>query len=369
MFELTSSKQQLLNPLLTVAGAVDKKQATPILSNILMKLSDGCLYLTATDLEIEMTACIPCITDNQTGSMTVPAKKMVDIIRSLEEDANPTLTYHSEGYLSINVGRSQFKLATLPAEDYPVSQSEVNHVEFSIQRLALLHLFQSTHFALTQQDVRFFLNGLLLEIDPQSIAVVATDGHRMAISRYVFQQNTQHHRLLIPRKAVQELLRLLSHIEDEKVSISAGKNHFKFMSSQYTFVSKLIESRFPAYEKVIPKHHDKQVTVDRELLKRALSRMMILANEKLRAVTLYVQPNQLVLVAHNQQKEEATETLLAQTTGGELEININASYLFDVLNYIDGASVRISLGDASQSILVESLQDPLYQYIIMPMKR
>lgn len=367
MFELTSSKLQLLTPLLTVAGAVDKKQSLTILSNILMKLSEGHLYFTATDLEIEITACIPCITYDQSGSITVPAKKMVDIIRSLDDDANPIICYNDD-ILSIKVGRSQFKLATLSAEGYPNSQDEPSEVEFSINRTELLYLFHSTHFALTQHDVRFFLNGLLLELDPQSISVVATDGHRMAISRRMVQYTNQHHRFLIPRKGIQEMLRLLGHIEDETVLISAGKNHFRLASKQYTFSTKLIESRFPSYTKVIPKNQDKIVTVDRDLLKRSLSRIMILANEKLRAITLCIQSNQLTLIANNQQKEEAIEEIVAQTEGDELQININASYLFDVLSYIEGDFVRLSFSTINTSILVESLSDPLYQYIIMPMK-
>lgn len=367
MFELTSSKLQLLTPLLTVAGAVDKKQSLTILSNILMKLSEGHLYFTATDLEIEITACIPCISYDQSGSVTVPAKKMVDIIRSLDDDSNPIICYNDD-VLSIKVGRSQFKLATLSADGYPNNQDEPNEVEFSISRADLLYLFHSTHFALTQHDVRFFLNGLLLELEPQSISVVATDGHRMAISRRMAQHTSQHHRFLIPRKGIQEMLRLLGHIEDETVLISAGKNHFRLASKQYTFSTKLIESRFPSYAKVIPKNQDKIVTVDRDLLKRSLSRIMILANEKLRAITLCIQSNQLTLIANNQQKEEAIEEIVAQTEGDELEININASYLFDVLSYIEGDFVRLSFSTINTSILVESLSDPLYQYIIMPMK-
>ena len=198
--------------------------------------------------------------------------------------------------------------------------------------------------------------------------MIATDGHRMAIARRMIQQSNQHHRFLIPRKGIQEMLRLLGHIEDETVLISAGKNHFKLTSKQYTFSTKLIESRFPAYAKVIPKNQDKSVVVDRDLLKRALSRIMILANEKLRAITLCIHPNQITLIANNQQKEQALEEIVAQTEGEELEININASYLFDVLNYIEGDLVRLSCSTINTSILVESLSDPLYQYIIMPMK-
>ena len=367
MFELSISKQQLLTPLLTVAGAVDKKQSLTILSNILLKLVDNQLMLTATDLEIEITCRIPCITQSHTGLITIPVKKMIDVIRSLEDDANPTISFKA-GVVSIKEGRSQFKLATLPADDYPVSADEVNDVEFSIRREALIQLFQSTHFAMSQQDVRAYLNGLLVEMDAQSLTVVATDGHRMAICRLPLQTSNQHHRLLLPRKGVQEILRLLNNISDEQIIISAGKNHFKLMTEQYTFSSKLIEARFPPYLRAIPRGQDKQVLIDRDLLKRALSRMIILANEKSRAVLLHVQIDQLTLIANNQEQEEAIESVPAQTQGEDLTIGMNASYLLDVLNHIAEGLVRLSLSDTDTSILVESVNDENYQYIIMPMK-
>ena len=260
MFELTISKQQLLTPLLTVAGAVDKKQSLPILSNILLKLTDSNLYLTATDLDIEITASVTFSSSLSTGLITVPTKKMIDIIRSLDDNAVPTISFN-EGVVSIKEGRSKFKLATLPADDYPNSAEEANEVEFSVARNDLIHLFQSTHFAMSQQDVRIFLNGLLIELDSQSITAVATDGHRMAISRLPCQLEQQHHRLLIPRKGVQEMLRLLSNIDDEHVLLSAGKRHFKLVSIQYTFSTKLIEARFPPYTKAIPAAQDKQVII------------------------------------------------------------------------------------------------------------
>lgn len=367
MFELTISKQQLLTPLLTVAGAVDKKQSLTILSNILLKLIDNQLLLTATDLEIEITCRIPCITQNQTGMITIPVKKMIDIIRSLEDDANPTISFKS-GVVSIKEGRSQFKLTTLPADDYPNSEDEVSEVEFSVSRVELIHLLQSTHFAMSQQDVRVFLNGLLLEIDAQAIVAVATDGHRMAICRLPNALGNQHHRLLLPRKGVQEILRLLNNVSDEKILVSAGKNHFKLVTEQYTFSSKLIEARFPPYIRAIPKDQDKQVIIDKDLLKRALSRIVILAHEKSRAVLLHVQPEQLTLIANNQEQEEAIESVPAQTQGEELTIGINASYLLDVLNHLAEGPVRLSLSNTDSSILVESVNDELYQYIIMPMK-
>ena len=367
MFELTISKEHLLTPLLTVAGAVDKKQALTILSNILLRLVDNQLILTATDLEIEITCRVPCITHQQTGLITIPVKKMIDIIRSLEDDAIPSIVFKS-GVVSIKAGRSQFKLATLPADDYPNSKDEENEVAFSINRDAFLHLLQSTQFAMSQQDVRPFLNGLLFEIDFQSIVTVATDGHRMAICRLPCQVNQQHHRLLLPRKGVQEIIRLLNNVTDETIMISAGKNHFKLVTAQYTFSSKLIEARFPPYARAIPKGQDKEVIIDRDLLKRTLSRIIILANEKLRAVVLQIQTDQLTLIANNQEQEEAIETIPAQTQGDELTIGINASYLLDVLNHLSEGSVRLSFSDTDSSVLVESVQDENYQYIIMPMK-
>jgi DNA polymerase-3 subunit beta len=367
MFELTISKQQLLTPLLTVAGAIDKKQSRAILSNILLKLTKQQLILTATDLEVEITARIPCISEQNDEAITVPAKKIIDIIRSLDDDASPTLTSHAE-ILAIKEGRGQFKLATLPAIDYPNTQDEVNEIELSIQRVALIHLLQSTHFAMSHQDVRIFLNGLLLEVDAQSITAVATDGHRMAICKLTSPHDCQHHRLLIPRKGVQEILRLLNTVEDEQVIFSAGKNRVRLDTQQYTFSSKLIEARFPPYVKAIPKNQDKEVIIDRDLLKRALSRIMILAHEKLRAVLLHIQSNQLTLIANNQEQEEAIESIIAQTQGDDLKIGINASYLLDVLNHVDEGPLRMSLSDTDTSILVEPMNDEQYQYIIMPMK-
>ena len=367
MFELTISKQQLLSPLLTVAGAVDKKQSLAILSNILLKLTETHLFLTATDLEIEITGSVPFSSSQQTGSVTVPAKKMIDIIRSLDDDAIPTIACN-DGIVTIKEGRSKFKLATLPADTYPNSDEESNDVEFYVSKASLVHLLQSTHFAMSQQDVRVFLNGLLLELDAQSVTAVATDGHRMAICRLPCQLNSEHHRLLIPRKGVQEILRLLNTVNDEQILLSAGKSHVKLVTSQYTFLTKLIEARFPPYSKAIPASQDKQVIIERDLLKRALSRIIILANEKSRAVLLHIQAGQLTLVANNQEQEEAIETLAAETHGDELKIGINANYLLDVLNHISEGPLRLSMSTTDTSILVESLQDEHYSYIIMPMK-
>ncbi len=199
MFELTISKQQILPALLMVAGAVDKKQSLPILSNILLQLSAHQFSLTATDLEIQITAVVPC-SSNMTGAVTVPAKKIIDIFRSLDEEATPTLSF-SGSNLTIKTEHSQFKLTTLAAVDYPITEDEISEVEFSLQASALMRLLQATAFAMAQQDVRVYLNGLFLEIDTKSITAVTADGHRMAVCRQMDEAFHQHHRLLIPKRA------------------------------------------------------------------------------------------------------------------------------------------------------------------------
>ncbi len=366
MFEFTIKKEDLLTPLLTVAGAVDKKQSLAILSHFLLKLSDGLLFITATDLEIEISAQVVCQSNNSAGTITVPAKKFIDIIRSLDEHASPNIVFDN-GILTIKQGRSSFKLTTLPAENYPASEDECNEVELTIPRLMLLQLLQSTHFAMSQQDVRVFLNGLFLEFEPNLISAVATDGHRMAISRYPCS-NISHSKLLLPKKGVQELLRLLNCINDEQVLLAAGKSHVKLIASQFVFLSKLIEARFPPYTKAIPREQDKQIIIDCAALKRSLARIVILAHEKSKAVMLHLQSGQLTLIAHNNEQEEAVESLVAETQGDELKIGLNATYLLDVLTHLGEGQIRLSMSNTDSSILIESLQNDSYQYIIMPMK-
>ena len=367
MFEFSMQKEPLLLSLLTVSGAVDKKQAMPILSNVLLRIVDNQLVLTATDLEIEITARVPCISLDPNGSMTVPAKKMVDIVRSLNDQSHLSIAL-KDSTLIIKEGRSQFKLATLPADHYPCTLMEAHVFECSIPRASLIYLLQTTHFAMSQQDVRIFLNGVLLEINLQSITAVATDGHRMAVCCLPHSDLSDHQRFLVPRKGVVEMLRLLNNIPDEHVQLAVGKNHIKLVTSQYTFSSKLIEARFPPYLGAIPKGQDKQVIIDRDVLKRALSRIVILAHEKSRAVLLHIQPEQLTLISHNQEQEEAVESVAAEISGEELKIAINATYLMDVLNHLPEGQVRLSFTNTDSSMLVEAVNDKYYQYVIMPMK-
>ena len=366
MFEISVNKDDLLIPLNTVAGAVDRKQSLAILSNFYLMLKDNILTVSATDLEIEIAATLTCSATIGEAAITAPAKKMLDIVRSLDDGSIPVFRFDDKN-LTIKHGRSSFKLSTLPAESYPNRDDEQNDLEIQFSRQQLVNLLQMTQFAMSQQDVRFFLNGLYMEFEGEYITAVATDGHRMAIVRAPVSIASSC-RLLLPRKGVIELLRLLNHIADENIVIAMGKSHFKVTSSQYSFTSKLIDSRFPPYQKAIPKTCDKSITIDGQLLKKALQRILILANEKLKGVLLHMQDNQITLIANNQEHDEAVETLEAKTVGSEIKLGLNAGYLADVLNHFADGPVLISLSGPDNSILVESTVQADFQYIIMPMK-
>jgi DNA polymerase-3 subunit beta len=367
MIEFKVSRKELLPPLLTVSSVAGKKSSNPLLAHLLLDLTPHQLVLTATDLDIQITARVPCETAAVSGSITVPAKKMVDIIRSLDEEAVPSFQF-DEGSASIRVGRSYFKLTTLPAAHFPSIQDEPPEVELNLPVQELTQLLQSTHFALSQQDVRVFLNCLLLEFEQTQLIAVGTDGHRMAIARTVLSTQLERQRLLIPRKAIQEILRLIQPVLESTLTLSAGKKYLRLVTQQYTFCSKLVEARFPQYVKAIPTQHNKHVVVDRDALKRALTRIIILTHEKSRAILLHIQPGLITLVANNQEKEEAIDSLDVETQGDELKIGVNAVYLLDVLNVINEGPVHLSFSTAECSILLETPSSPHYQYIIMPMK-
>lgn len=366
MFELAVKKSDLIHPLLMVAGAVDKRQSLDILSNFLLDISDNHLSIAATDLEIEITANLPCKSMQGSGKVTVPAKKLIDIVRSLDDSSEPKFIF-KDNILTIREGRSSFRLATLAADNFPLAETQENEIEVSLGRDSFLSLLQSTFFALSQQDVRVFLNSLLLEFEKNVISVVATDGHRMAINRLEIEHDFSG-RYLLPRKAVLELLRLLNSSDDKEVLLTAGKGHVKVSTNQYVFLTKLIDARFPPYHKAIPRSNDKTVTVDCALFKKALSRIIILANEKSKAVRLHLQSSQLTLIANNQEQEEAIESIEAKTEGDEIKIGVNAAYLLDVLSFFSEAQVHLSLSTEENSILIESPKCPNYQYILMPMK-
>ena len=366
MIELELKKNELLSALMAISGAVDKKQSLVILSNILFSIEEDRLQLTATDLEIEMTASVPYIKTSGYGKITIPAKKLVDIIRSLDQEH--LVLSIDEQVVIVKAGKGKFKLAVLPAHQFPINDYSSHEVEFTIPRTVFHNLLLSTSFAMAQQDVRVFINSLFLDFIEGYITAVAMDGHRMAVSRYQLESTITDAQFLLPRRGVQELQRLISILTDEAVTIQAGKGYLKLNATQYSFITKLTEAKFPPYRKAIPRGHDKFILMDRENLKRTLSRIVILANEKTHAVMLHIENNAVLLIARNQEQEEASEQIEATVDGEPIKIGLNALYLLDVLNYLPDGLVRLSLSSTEQSILVESVNDESYQYIIMPMK-
>ena len=366
MSELIIEKNVLLPALLVMAGAIDKRQRLPILANLLIKFNHNNLILTATDLEIEITASLNCTTSATPGAITIPAKKFIDIIRSL--DAPEIKIIINDANVLIKSGSGHFKLLTLPAEQFPVENYTTPDCIFKIDRLCLWQLLQSTHFAMSQQEIRVFLNSLFFEIDGNKITTVAIDGHRMAICKLHIAGSYATQQLLLPRRGVLEILRVINNIQDDTLEIMTSKKYFRITSAQYSFITKLTDANFPCYQKAITLEYDKFIQIDRDALKRALARILILANEKSRGVLMQIQPEGLTLIAHNQEQEEAQESIAALIDSPVFKIGVNANYLHEVLHYLPDGMINLSMISEDKSILVQSLRNPDYQYIIMPMK-
>lgn len=363
---LKINKLDLLAPLTLVTGVVDRKQAKPILSNVRLAWDKLTLTITCSDLEIQTTAKLICEADEH-GSTTVSAKKFLEIIRCLDDESQIQLCIDGD-ILRIKQGRTSFKLTTLPAIDFPMRQLDDGGELRYAQRVPLLKALQATVFAIALQDVRAFLNGLLISIESGFLVMIGMDGHRMAILRMPMHESFSERRLILPRKSVNDLLRLLQQVDDEEIRITLYPDHFILTTSQYHWDSKLIDAPFPAYQRAIPTAQNKFVYVDKEQLRKALSRTMILANERLKAVVLSWQNGELHLVAYNQEHEEAVEVVTADVEGEPMKIAVNATYLLDVLGYLPEGHVELSFNNPDSSILVQSTKDKYYQYLIMPMK-
>lgn len=367
MFSFSIERDPLLSSLMLVSGAVEKKQTLPILGNVLISVKEKHIKLSATDTELSLSAVLPLESISATGDVTVPAKKLIDICRSITEGTLLTFTQKDDKVM-LKAGRSRFSLTTLPAQDFPVLVDESKELEFEVETQPLIQLLQATYFAMAQQDVRYYLNGLLVELFGQQINAVSTDGHRLAVGQLNIDNNLPEHKFILPRKGVLELLRLLSDIEDQNVLISVNANHFYLQTQAYDFSSKLIEGRFPNYRRVIPEDNDKAVVLDRDEFKRCLARASILANEKYRAVQLSVKPKTITIMANNQEQEEAIEELEADTEGEPIIIGMNANYLLDILNNVPSGDIKMALSTPTDSILITSPLLPIARYVVMPLK-
>lgn len=359
-------RESLLKPLQMVVGAVEKKQTMPILGNVLIEVSSHLLRITATDTELELIARLPLKEPAESGRLTAPARKLIDICRTLP-DASQVQLQLKDDKLSVNSGRSRFTLATLPADDFPNVEEDHGLQEFTISSTEFLKLIEATYFAMAQQDVRYYLNGLLLELQGSEISAVATDGHRLAIARFTSAQLLGDRQVIVPRKGIVELMRLLNSLE-ESLTITLTVSHIRVEGTAFTFTSKLIDGRFPDYQRVIPKHCSQTVDIDRILLKEALSRAAILSNEKYRGVRLIFETNLLKIIANNPEQEEAEEELLISYNGPSVEVGFNVSYLLDVLQSLSTETIKLSFTDANSSVLIETEESSASSYVIMPMR-
>ncbi len=368
--KVSMTRDQLLKPLQQVAGVVEKRQTLQVLSNVLMVVEDGELAMTGTDLEVELVARQGLESDSHNGRVTVPCRKLLDICRALPATAQVELSLDSQRLL-LRSGKSRFTLATLPANDFPnLEDTLAGSFSLSLSQKALKRLIDKTSFAMAQQDVRYYLNGMLFEVTEGRLRVVATDGHRLALcDAPISTQVPEKVQVIVPRKGVQELSRLLSD-EDSEVTLTLGSNHLRVTVGNVTFTSKLIDGRFPDYERVLPKGGDRTLVAGREDLKSSLQRAAILCNEKFRGVRLQIAGDQLRILATNPDQEEAEEELQVEYSGKELEIGFNVGYLLDVLNALSGAYTRATLGDTNSSALVRDNDDEQADavYVVMPMR-
>ena len=361
------SRETLLNPLQLVVGVVERRQTLPILSNVLLRLEGTQLSMTGTDLEVEIKGSTDVVSSNEAGEVTVSARKFLDICRSLPDGAQVDFS-SSEGKAQIVSGRSRFTLATLPANEFPSVDEGEQTVEFNVQGSMIRGLIESTAFAMAQQDVRYYLNGMLWEVTHNQLRAVATDGHRLALCDGHCDVSLGDSRVsaILPRKGIIELSRLLT---DDQVRVSIGSNHIRITGADYCFTSKLVDGSYPDYDRVVPKGGDKLVVGDREQLKQAFSRTAILSNEKYRGVRIELVNGVMHLVANNPEQEEAQEEVSVAYSGETLEIGFNVSYLLDVLNVLKCPDIRFTLADANSSALVEDASgESKATYVVMPMR-
>jgi len=359
-------RDALLKPLQAVAGIVERRHTLPILANVLLEQKDGRLYVTATDLEMQITADTE-LAGKEAQAVTVAARKLQDLLRALPDVA--TLNVDATGgKMTVRAGRSRFNLQTLPAADYPrIGLGDEQLQTLTLPQRDLRGLLKSAEFAMAQQDIRYYLNGMLLVFDGASLQAVATDGHRLSWASLEVPGSYQRQEVIIPRKTVLELGKLLADTEDP-VTIDILSNQIRFRFANVELVSKVVDGKFPDYNRVIPTGHTKRIELPRIELLAALQRAAILSNEKFRGVRLVLGPGQLKIICTNSEQEEAEEELEVAYKGDALDIGFNITYLLDVLQNVAVEHVQLAFGDANSSALITLPDRDDYKYVVMPMR-
>ena len=364
--KFTIDRESLIKPLQTVSGVVERRQTLPVLSNVLVKVTAEQLSMLATDLEVEMQAQTT-VKGAKAGEITLPARKFMDICRALPDNSKIEVNI-DDSRAVIRSGKSRFVLSTLPAAEFPNMETSKDVLSFSMSQGVLRHAIERTHFAMAHQDVRYYLNGMYLETADDLLRMVATDGHRLALCETGAKIKTKENQgVIIPRKGVQELLRLLND-DDQPAQVHLGSNYIRITTDGTAFTSKLIDGRFPDYQNVVPDGGSKHVTCSRGLLRQALNRVSILSNEKYRGIRLQFSKGLLRIFAHNPEQEEAEEEVIIDYDGENIEIGFNVNYLLDAITAGTSEQVELFLTDPNSSCLVQGGGEKDCKYVVMPMR-
>jgi DNA polymerase III subunit beta len=367
MILVKAKRDELLAPLASVSGIIERRHTLPILSNVLIERNGDALGFLATDIEIQIAARSAIEAPADARAVTVGARKLLDILRALPDGAEVTLTQQDKRLL-VKAGKSRFTLQTLAAEDFPrLAKPAGESARFTLEQKALRRLLGLVQYAMAQQDIRYYLNGLLMVVEEGSLRLVATDGHRLAYAALKLGVELPRQEVIVPRKTVLELAKLLADSDDEvRIELSATQAAFSFASVE--LVSKLIDGKFPDYTRVIPTGHKNRLQAEREPLRQALLRAAILSNEKFRGVRWVLGEGSLKIVSSNAEQEEAHEELEVSYAGDALDIGFNVNYLLDVLNNVAGDSIECAFGDAASSALISYASEKDFKYVVMPMR-
>jgi DNA polymerase-3 subunit beta len=367
MIVLKATQEKVLSALQAVAGIVERRHTLPILANVLIRKSGPQIELTTSDLEIQVRTTAELGGDSGNFATTVGARKLIDILRSMPVDQTVSLSA-SQNKLTLQGGKSRFTLQTLPSDDFPLVQEAADFGPmFSVPQKTLKVLINQVHFAMAVHDIRYYLNGILFVAEGKSLTLVATDGHRLALAQATLDVEIPKQEVILPRKTVLELQRLLRD-EDTVIEMRFAGNQAKFGFSGMEFVSKLVEGKFPDYNRVIPKNHKNAVTLGRAPLLASLQRAAILTSEKFKGVRVNIEPGTLRIASSNAEQEEAKEELEIDYAGDAIEIGFNVTYLIDALTNMSVEMIKVELQDTNSSALITVPEQAGFKYVVMPMR-
>jgi DNA polymerase-3 subunit beta len=367
MIVLKATQEKVLSALQSVAGIVERRHTLPILANVMIRKTGSQIQLTTSDLEIQIRTS--AVLDGDVGNFTttVGARKLIDILRTMPSDQTVFLE-SSQNKLILKGGKSRFTLQSLPAEDFPLVQEAANFGPvFSVPQKTLKALLSQVSFAMAVHDIRYYLNGILFVAEGKQLSLVATDGHRLAFSSATLDVEVPRQEVILPRKTVLEMQRLLSDKEGA-IEMQFAGNQAKFSFEGMEFVTKLVEGKFPDYNRVIPKNHKNIITLGRTTLLASLQRTAILTSEKFKGVRLNIEPGTLRVASNNAEQEEALDELDIDYAGDAIEIGFNVTYLIDALTNMEQDMVKMELADSNSSALLTIPDDAAFKYVVMPMR-